>query len=76
MHIITRYKNRKLYSSQLSRWVTAREIWEMYKEGQEFKVDYYGKDVTHDIVLNSALSLMKKSDKFSQRFLKIAKEII
>lgn len=75
MHIITRYKNRKLYSLKLRRWVTSSELWTMYKMNEEFKVDFYGKDVTSEIVLNAALVVLKKNNNFAQRFLKIVKEI-
>jgi len=54
---ITKYKNRKLYSSNFSRYITLSELVGLIRNGNDVKIteDSSEKDITNE-VLKSALS--------------------
>lgn len=47
-HVIKRYNNRKLYSSELSHYVTIGEVFDMINAGEEVKIvdNSTGDDIT------------------------------
>jgi polyhydroxyalkanoate synthesis regulator protein len=65
MEIIKRYKNRHLYSTTLSKYISLDYILDLVKSNQKFQVIETGskKDVTSDIIRQSMIKLdLNKSD--------------
>lgn len=63
MRIVRRYKNRKLYDSAESRYITLGELFDLVREGEDVKViDSSRKDVTATTLFMAVLERGKESD--------------
>ncbi|KAF2961125.1 polyhydroxyalkanoate synthesis regulator DNA-binding domain-containing protein [Fervidobacterium sp. 2310opik-2] len=81
MRIIEKYKNRKLYDTNMKKFITLNDVANFVKEGETVKIiDSLGKDITQEIFLKARIkgkifcSLKKEMiERLIQGFIKIFK---
>jgi polyhydroxyalkanoate synthesis regulator protein len=76
MYILRKYANRKLYDTHTHRYLALPDVLKLYKKvGAKLQVvDHKGQDITAEILLRAAMTMLETDTSFARYAISLASE--